>query len=156
MDGKHPNRKKDKYNPYILSIEDEKEIISFKAGTGTYHRLEVTHTLFSQIDDFELADISHLNELSRPYEFSELSEQSINERACHPQESIEDAVFRKLQNAQLHAAMQMLPEKQRKRLILYYFQNYTYAQIAEMEGCTVMPVKRSIDKAVAQLAKLMK
>lgn len=156
MDGKHPNRKKDKYNPYILSIEDEKEIISFKDGTGTYHRLEVSHTLFSQFDDFELEDISHLNEMSRHYEFSELSEQSINERAFLPPESIEDAVFRKLQNAQLHAAMQMLPEKQRKRLILYYFQNYTYAQIAEMEGCTVMPVKRSIDKAVAQLAKLMK
>lgn len=156
MDEKHPNRKKDKYNPYILSIEDEKEIISFKDGTGTYHRLEVSHTLFSQFDDFELEDISHLNEMSRHYEFSELSEQSINERAFLPPESIEDAVFRKLQNAQLHAAMQMLPEKQRKRLILYYFQNYTYAQIAEMEGCTVMPVKRSIDKAVAQLAKLMK
>lgn len=116
----------------------------------------MSHTLFSQFDDFELEDISHLNEMSRHYEFSELSEQSINERAFLPPESIEDAVFRKLQNAQLHAAMQMLPEKQRKRLILYYFQNYTYAQIAEMEGCTVMPVKRSIDKAVAQLAKLMK
>ena len=156
MDGKHPNRKKDKYNPYILSIEDGKEIISFKDGTGTYHRLEASHTLFSQFDDFELEDISYFNEMSRHYEFSELSEQSINERAFLPPESIEDAVFRKLQNAQLHAAMQMLPEKQRKRLILYYFQNYTYAQIAEMEGCTVMPVKRSIDKAVAQLAKLMK
>lgn len=27
MDGKHPNRKKEKQNPYILSIEDGKEII---------------------------------------------------------------------------------------------------------------------------------
>lgn len=125
-------------------------------NAGTYHRLEVSHTLFSQFDDFELEDISHLNEMSRHYEFSELSEQAINERAFVLPESVEDTVFRKLQNAQLHAAMQMLPEKQRKRLILYYFQNYTYVQIAELEGCTAMPVKRSIDKAIAQLAKLMK
>ena len=156
MDGKHPNRKKDKYNPYILSKENGKEIISFKDGTGTYHRLEISHTLFSQFNDFELEDIAYLNEVSRHYEFAELSEQAINERAFVPPESVEDTVIRKLQNAQLHAAMQMLPEKQRKRLILYYFQNYTYAQIAELEGCTAMPVKRSIDKAVAQLAKLLK
>ena len=103
-----------------------------------------------------MEDISYLNTVSRHYEFSELTEQAINERAFLPQEPIEDAVFRKLQYAQLYTAIQTLPDKQRERLILYYFRNYTYAQIAEMEGCTVMPVKRSIDKALAQLAKLMK
>ena len=156
MDVKHPKRKKDKQNPYTLSIENGKEYISFHDTEGTYRKIEVTHVLFSQFNDFELEDISYLNTVSRHYEFSELTEQAINERAFLPQESIEDAVFRKLQKAQLYAAIQTLPDKQRERLILYYFRNYTYAQIAEMEGCTVMPVKRSIDKALAQLAKLMK
>lgn len=156
MDVKHPKRKKDKQNPYTLSIENGKEYISFRDTEGTYHKIEVTHALFSQFNDFELEDISYLNAVSRHYEFSELSEQAINERAFLPQEPIEDAVFRKLQYAQLYTAIQTLPEKQRGRLILYYFRNYTYAQIADMEGCTVMPVKRSIDKALAQLAKLMK
>lgn len=156
MDVKHPKRKKDKQNPYTLSIENGKEYISFHDSEGTYHQLEVTHALFSQFNDFELEDISYLNAVSRHYEFSELTEQAINERAFLPQEPIEDAVFRKLQYAQLYTAVKTLPDKQRERLILYYFRNYTYAQIAEMEGCTVMPVKRSIDKALAQLAKLMK
>lgn len=156
MDAKHPKRKKDKQNPYTLSIENGKEYVSFHDSEGTYHQLEVTHALFSQFNDFELEDISYLNAVSRHYEFSELSEQAINERTFLPQEPIEDAVFRKLQYAQLYTAVKTLPDKQRERLILYYFRNYTYAQIAEMEGCTVMPVKRSIDKALAQLAKLMK
>ena len=156
MDVKHPKRKKDKQNPYTLSIENGKEYISFHDTEGTYRKIEVTHVLFSQCNDFELEDISYLNTVSRHYEFSELTEQAINERAFLPQEPIEDAVFRKLQYAQLYTAIQTLPDKQRERLILYYFRNYTYAQIAEMEGCTVMPVKRSIDKALAQLAKLMK
>ena len=156
MDVKHPKRKKDKQNPYTLSIENGKEYISFHDTEGTYRKIEVTHVLFSQFNDFELEDISYLNAVSRHYEFSELTEQAINERAFLPQEPIEDAVFRKLQYAQLYTAIQTLPDKQRERLILYYFRNYTYAQIAEMEGCTVMPVKRSIDKALAQLAKLMK
>ena len=156
MDVKHPKRKKDKQNPYTLSIENGKEYISFHDTEGTYRKIEVTHVLFSQFNDFELEDISYLNTVSRHYEFSELTEQAINERAFLPQEPIEDAVFRKLQYAQLYTAIQKLPDKQRERLILYYFRNYTYAQIAEMEGCTVMPVKRSIDKALAQLAKLMK
>lgn len=156
MDVKHPKRKKDKQNPYTLSIENGKEYISFHDTEGIYRKIEVTHVLFSQFNDFELEDISYLNTVSRHYEFSELTEQAINERAFLPQEPIEDAVFRKLQYAQLYTAIQTLPDKQRERLILYYFRNYTYAQIAEMEGCTVMPVKRSIDKALAQLAKLMK
>lgn len=156
MDVKHPKRKKDKQNPYTLCIENGKEYISFHDTEGTYRKIEVTHVLFSQFNDFELEDISYLNTVSRHYEFSELTEQAINERAFLPQEPIEDAVFRKLQYAQLYTAIQTLPDKQRERLILYYFRNYTYAQIAEMEGCTVMPVKRSIDKALAQLAKLMK
>ena len=156
MDVKHPKRKKDKQDPYTLSSENGKEYISFHDTEGTYRKIEVTHVLFSQFNDFELEDISYLNTVSRHYEVSELTEQAINERAFLPQEPIEDAVFRKLQYAQLYTAIQTLPDKQRERLILYYFRNYTYAQIAEMEGCTVMPVKRSIDKALAQLAKLMK
>lgn len=28
MDGKHPNRKKDQYNPYILSDDTDQEVVS--------------------------------------------------------------------------------------------------------------------------------
>ena len=60
MDVKHPKRKKDKQNPYTLSIENGKEYISFHDTEGTYRKIEVTHVLFSQFNDFELEDISYL------------------------------------------------------------------------------------------------
>lgn len=44
-----------------------------------------------------------------------------------------------------------LPETQRRRLVRYYFYNLTYEQIAELERCTPMPIKRSIDRAVKKL-----
>ena len=69
MDVKHPKRKKDKQNPYTLSIENGKEYISFHDTEGTYRKIEVTHVLFSQFNDFELEDISYLNTVSRHYEF---------------------------------------------------------------------------------------
>ena len=48
-------------------------------------------------------------------------------------------------------AIDMLPEVQRRRLLLYYFGGYTYDQIAQMEGCTKMAVKFSIDIAIKKL-----
>ena len=55
--------------------------------------------------------------------------------------------------AQLHRAISELPEIQRRRLILYYFQGMTYEQIAGMEGCTKRAVKFSVDIAVEKLKK---
>jgi len=39
---------------------------------------------------------------------------------------------------------------------LYYFGEFTYEQIAAMEGCTIMPVKRSIDAGLEKLKKFLK
>lgn len=36
MDGNHPNRKKDKSNPYTLSVENNTYYISFTDGQGIF------------------------------------------------------------------------------------------------------------------------
>ena len=59
-------------------------------------------------------------------------------------------------DAQLHRAISELPEIQKRRLILYYFQGLTYEQIAEMESCTKRAVKFSVDIAVEKLKKFFK
>ncbi len=156
MDAYHPNRKKDAQNPYTLTIEKGIKYISFTDNQGVFHKLESSDELFSLFDSFELEDISFLNEISRHYEQSELTEQSLNERSFYLQEPLEDAVFRKLQNEQLHTAIRQLPENQKRRLLLYYFCGQTYEQIAKSEGCTIMPIKRSIDKAIRKLYAMLK
>lgn len=71
-------------------------------------------------------------------------------------ESLEDIVFRNIQYEALHSAIQELPETQRRRLVLYYFNGLTYAQIAEKEGCKYQTVQDSIYAALNNLKKFLK
>ena len=117
--------------------------------------MEVDKALFDIMDEFELDDLSFLNEVDNHYEHSELTEASLNARAFEPRRTVEETIALRDENERLHKAIALLPEKQRNRLILYYFVGLTYAQIADMEGCTVMPVKRSIDAAIENLKKFL-
>lgn len=153
MDGCHPNRKKDKLNPYVLSIENEEYYVSFADGQGVQHKEKISQDLYELFDRFELEDISQLNVISRYHEYSELTEATLNQRAVLPVEPMEDRVFRKIMTDRLHSAISALPNIQRRRVLLYYFGGYTFEQIAEMEGCTKMAVKFSIDIALKKLGE---
>ena len=151
MDGNHPNRKKDKYNPYTLSIEDNIYYISFTDGQGIFHKQEISMELYAAFNSFELGDISQMNVTSRHWEQSELTEETLNQRAADPQEPVEDHVYRRIMYQELHRAIAQLPVVQRRRLLLYYFGGYTYEQIAQMENCTKRAVKFSEDAALKNL-----
>lgn len=151
MDGKHPNRKKDKNNPYELTVESEEYYVAFVDGQGFPHKERISRELYELFDRFELEDISHLNVISRYQEHSELTEGTLNQRAMIQPEAMEDGVYRKIMYDQLHTAIGNLPDIQRRRVLLYYFGGFTYERIAEMEGCTKMAVKFSIDNAIKRL-----
>ena len=55
----------------------------------------------------------------------------------------------------LHQAIAQLPEKQRRRLVLYYFGEFTYEQIADMEGCKHPAVMKSISSALKKLKNFL-
>ena len=74
MDDRHPKRRKDKYNPYTLSLVDGKCYLSFKDGQGFPHKLELDVKLYALFDRFELDDLSFLNEQERHLDQTELSE----------------------------------------------------------------------------------
>lgn len=144
---KRPKRRKDKYNPYALSTENKKYYVSFKDINGNLQKTEVDKSVFDAFDSFELDDISIMNEVERHYEYSELTEETLSRRAVHKSKTVEDIVLAVLENEMLLKAICELTEIQRKRLLLYYYERLTYEQIAEIEGCTKMPVMRSIKKA---------
>ena len=52
MDDRHPKRRKDKYNPYTLSLVDGKCYLSFKDGQGFPHKLELDVKLYALFDRF--------------------------------------------------------------------------------------------------------
>lgn len=156
MNENHPKRRKDKYNPYILSTTaDGRHWIEFTDGQRIHQRFEIGKALFNQFNTFELDDLAYLNEADRRYEHSEQSESSLNKRAIHREEPIEEKVIRRMEYERLYKAIAALPEIQKRRVILYYFGKFTYEQIAGMEGCTIMPVKRSIDAAIKNLKKFL-
>ena len=157
MDGNHPKRRKDKYNPYTIgTTEDGRHWLTFSDGQSDQHHFEISAAVFTLFDSFELDDLSYLNEVDRHYEQSELTEASLYDRAVHRPATVEESALQSMEYAQLHRAISELPEIQKRRLILYYFQGLTYEQIAGMEGCTKRAVKFSVDIAVEKLKKFFK
>lgn len=155
-----PKRRRAKDNPYeifTMGIEtaSPRYYLSFVDSGGAKRTLEIDKTLYDAFDGFELDDLSFMNEVDRHYEQSEQTEASLNRRAAQPRESVEETVTRRMEIETLHRAIARLPDKQRRRLTLYYFGAFTYEQIAEMEGCAFQVVARSIKAAEENLKKFL-
>lgn len=155
-----PKRRRDEESPYEIYTAGINTpyphfYLFFKDGGGVKRWIEIDKTLFNAFNEFELDDLSFFNEVDRHYEQSEVTEATLNKRAMKPQEPIEETVFQRIEVNKLHQAIAKLPEKQRRRLVLYYFGEFTYEQIADMEGCTISPVKRSIEKAIENLKNFL-
>lgn len=155
MDGNHPKRRKDKYNPYSIAERNGKFYMEFLDGMGKYYTFQIDEQLYEQLNKFELEDLRYMNTVDRHLEQSEIWESSFNERALWKPKTVEDIVFENFQKEELHKAIKKLPEIQRRRLVLYYFKGMTYERIAEKERCTKMAVKNSVDKAIGNLRKIL-
>ena len=71
MDGNHPKRRKDKYDPYTISTtEDGRHWLTFLDGQGDRHHVEISAAVYALFDSFELDDLSFLNEQERHLESS--------------------------------------------------------------------------------------
>ena len=55
-----------------------------------------------------------------------------------------------------HLEQSELPEIQKRRFMLHFDLGLTYEQIGAMEGCTKMPIKRSIDRAIDKIRLALK
>ena len=105
--------------------------------------------------DHDLSE-EYMVKVSRHIEHSELTEATLNDRAFHKPETVEDVVSRNMEYELLHRAIAKLPETQRRRLLLYFFGELTYEQIAELEGCKYQTIQGSIYAALKTLKKILK
>ena len=155
-----PKRRIDKDNPYRLfavgaTSNEPHFFIQFRDGAGTEHCLEIEKPLYDLFDDYELDDLSYLNEVDNHYEHSELTEATLRKRAVVRPEDVEAVVLAQMERAQLHIAISRLPEIQRRRLTLYYYGELTHQQIADIEGCAREVVTKSIKKAIRNLKNFL-
>lgn len=155
-----PKRRRDEESPYEIytagiNTTHPHFYLLFKDSGGVKRWMEIDKTLFDAFNEFELDDLSFFNEVDRHYEQSEVTEATLNKRAMKPQEPIEETVFQRIEVDKLHQAIAKLPEKQRRRLVLYYFGEFTYEQIADMEGCKHPAVMKSISSALKKLKNFL-
>lgn len=151
-----PKRRKDKYNPYSFKKMDinDKYIISFTNNNNKVE-LEISNELYSVFNNSELTDLSIMNEFDRHIEHSELNENTLNKRKFIEDIGVEDIVIKKIEEEQLHLAIDSLPLKQKSRVQKYFFENLTQKEISQIENCSVRAIQYSIECAIKNLKKFL-
>lgn len=153
-----PKRRKSKDNPYLLNYDEKNDtyMVVFKNTRKEVSKVSITEKLYDVFNEFELNDLSQLNEFDRHIEHSELMDETLYKRATNYQESVEDIVENNILLEKLRNILNTLPAIQKRRLIKYYFEDKTYEQIAKEENCTKSAVKFSIDIAIDKISKNLK
>ena len=142
-----PKRRKHRDNPYVLLKVNEKGLykVSFKDGIGATRVVDVTKEVYEAFDEFELQDIEH----------SEIYENNLEVRAMDKPVSLEEVIETKLLNEDLKMAINSLSDIQKRRIKMYYFEDKTLREIAEIEHCKIMSVKDSIDVGIKKIKKIL-
>jgi len=73
---------------------------------------------------------------------------ALADNSCNPSEQ----ALKAEQTEQVRRAIQLLPERQRATLILAYYQQLSYPDVAEVMGCSVGTVKTQMFRALKTLA----
>ena len=149
-----PKRRKDKYNPYTLMTYEDTYKVLFTDSLGRFHIIEVTPEIFNVFDEFELKDLSQMNEYDRHIEhldFDDITYQRIDAKPI----SLEDEVMNNIIHDCLKNEISKLPEVQKRRLVLYFFNEMTLQEIAIIENCSPRAVKDSIDISIKKLRNLL-
>ncbi|HUW18278.1 MAG TPA: sigma-70 family RNA polymerase sigma factor [Sedimentisphaerales bacterium] len=74
---------------------------------------------------------------------------AVADNSCEPSEE----VIRAEQKEQVRQAIELLPEKQRAALVLAYYQQLSYREVAEVLGCSIGTVKTQMYRALRTLAQ---
>ena len=153
-------RYKDKDNPYtIYSIgidtDHPRYYVEFDDGEGIHHCQEITEEVFRDFDANELADISHKNKCDRHFLKTILSDAEIHNRSTESDDPLQEIIEANEEKERLHRAILMLSSVQQRRILMYYFENKTYKEIAEIEHCSIPAVKESLESARERIVKFL-
>ena len=149
-----PKRRKFKDNPYSLKYNEKlnKYFIEFYSNKN-FIRVQIDEKIFNIFDKFELDDLKIMNEYDNHIEHSNLLENTLFSRMVNKEKEIFNIVDEKIINEKLINNIKQLPIVQKRRIIKYYFYNYTLEKIAKEENCTKRAVKFSIDYGKEKLKR---
>ncbi len=153
---KSPKRRKYRDNPYTINKDGNKYYVSFKDILGIYHEVEITEKLYLAFNEFELKDLSFMNEYDNHIEHSEVYENNLEKRAKEKIISVEDDFIKKATFEELKNAIEMLPEIQKRRVKKYYFEEKNEYLIAKEENTTHQAVHIILERAIKNLKRILK
>ena len=150
----------DNSNPYTLRTEVVEGIthyyVSFTDGQAILRETEVSRPVYLEFLRFVKVERNLRRSDERHTEQSELTDETLYNRAAHPPKAVDEVVFDSLRDEHLRQAVAELPEIQRRRFVLYHEFGLTYEQIAQIEGCKRQPVTRSIERAEEKIREVIK
>lgn len=147
-----PKRNRDKDNPYFLHSDEKSDIyiVYFSNGNKQYN-IEISKELFNEFDDIERDEARKIQYDKRYLEQSYQTDISLYNKAVNKPLSVEDKTIRDIDYKKLYRAIGTLSKMHRRRILLYYDYNLSLSEIAEIEGCSKVAIKYSIDIALKQL-----
>lgn len=167
---KNPKRNRDRYNPYYLSSDKKNNVYIVTISSGDMNKdieVNITREVFELMDDLERNEARLIQQDKRHLTPSlyaigndeddltqeEKMEVVFYKKGNKKTKSLEEKVIEKIENEKLSNALSSLSDLHRRRILLYFKHNLSFSQIAEIEGCSKMAVKYSIDKALEELRK---
>ena len=158
MEKKLPIRNKSKDNPYVLGYDEDKDTytVEFADSKKVIHKVEISDKVYEAFDKFELEDVSQIHKYSKHIEHSEIYEETLEKRMVDKPITIEEEVENKILIEEVKSAINLLSGVQKKRIMLYYFENKTLKEIAKIESCSIKNVHKSIEQAIIKIKKNLK
>ena len=143
---------------YTLRTEGEgvnkRYFASFLNGDGEKTEVEVSRkialVLFLEFVRTE-RNITRWDE--RHKELIVLTDEELDRRILHKPLPIDEMAVRAIAYEQLHRAIATLSQTQKRRVMLYYFENLTLEQIAERENCKYQSVQDTLNLAEEKIKK---
>jgi RNA polymerase sigma-70 factor (ECF subfamily) len=158
MENNSPKRRKSKDNPYTLRYDNKNDTytVTFKNVNGFIENVDIKKEVYDLLNKFELEDLSEMNEYDRHTEHSEVYEETLNKRMLYKPLSTEEIIEKNITNIKLKSAINGLSKTQRRRIVMYYFEDFTQEEIAKIENISHQAVSKNILNAIKIIKKNLK
>ena len=140
----------------LISTDDGRFFAFFKDGEGNDQLSEITKDLYEEMLRQAREDEAYLRWNRRHLDDSADVNALSDKSADTHYRSVEDAVIASVLVGEESLVRSVLTDSQWRRLYLRFRAGLTLNEIAILEGCTKMPIKRSIEDAMEKIKKYLR
>ena len=146
--------------PYDLSVEgdeaDERYFVSLADASRQIQKTEISEELYEVLSQFNSGAETTRKKMQRHPEYEYIAEERMPMAKIPYAASAEDVAFANLALEELKGAFAKLPPQQAKRYLMKHVMGFSYAEIAEIEGCSYAAVNKSLVAAKKKLQEILR